>query len=166
MKKSIQKMGILCLLCLMLAGCGAEKNEEVYDEEEQTLLYHKVDLALDFGMFGLPILTHVARNMLDKKETYENVFLYADEELAVAAVERGEIGERDVYAYATETTLKRLEALNLFIERDNLADKLDTYDLEYPITLDDLINKTESFWQFVNDRSLLSQVSYNSISTW
>ena len=48
MKKSIQKMGILCLLCLMLAGCGAEKNEEVYDEEEQTLLYHKVDIALDF----------------------------------------------------------------------------------------------------------------------
>ena len=73
----------------MLAGCGAEKDKEVYDEEEQTLLYHKVDIALDFGMYGLPTLTHVARNMLDKKETYENVFLYAGMDLADAAIERG-----------------------------------------------------------------------------
>lgn len=166
MKKSIRKIGILCLICLMLAGCGAEKDKEVYDEEEQTLLYHKVDIALDFGMKGGPYLKNIARNMLDKKETYENVFLYAGKDLADAAIERGEIGERDVYAYATEKTLTRLEVLNQYIEEDNLADKLDTYDLEYPITLDDLINKTESFWQFVNDRSLLSQVSYNSISTW
>lgn len=169
MKKSIWKIGILCLICLtLLAGCLLYymkiETEKKYEEEEQMLLYHKVDIALDFGMFGTRRLTGVARNMLNKEETYENVFLYADEELAEAAVERGEIGERDVYAYATETTLKRLEALNLFIEWDNLADKLDTYDLEYPITLDDLISKTESFWQFVNDRSLLSQSEYNVIT--
>lgn len=174
MKKTIWKVGILCLLCLMLGGCGTEKTEEAYDEEQQTLLFHKVDIALDFGMLGGnidhdvgrhggPYLTHIARNMLDKEETYENVYLYAERELAYAAIERGEIGERDVYAYPTEKTLQRLEVLNLYIERDNLADKLDTYDLEYPVTLDDLLNKTELFWQFVNDRSLISQTSFNVI---
>lgn len=169
MKKPIWKIGILCLICLtLLGGCLLYymkiETEKKYEEEVQMLLYHKVDIALNFGMYGTRGLSGVGRNMFNKTEMYENVFLYADEELAEAAVERGEIGERDVYAYATETTLKRLEALNLFIERDNLADKLDTYDLEYPITMDDLINKTESFWQFVNDRSLLSQSEYNVIT--
>lgn len=76
---------------------------------------------------------------------------------------RGEIGERDLYVYATETTLRRLEVLNLYIEKHNLADKLDKYELEYPITLDDLINKTELFWQFMYDDSLLPNLAFDMI---
>ena len=97
MKKPIWKIGILCLICLtLLAVCLLYymkiETEKKYEEEVQTLLYHKVDIALNFGMYGTRRLTGVGRNMLNKTEMYENVFLYADEELAVAAVERVEIG--------------------------------------------------------------------------
>ena len=164
MKKYILKIGILCLLCLMLGSCSTEKNQVVNEEEEQMFLYHKVDIAIDFGMFGGPYLKDIARDMLDKKETYDNVFFYAEEELADAAIERGEIGERDVYAYATETTIKRLEVLNLYIEMENLTDKLDAYELEYPITLDDLINKTESLWQILHNA--ISRSAYRTLTRW
>ena len=179
MKKSFWKIGIFCLLCLtLLVGVlgglllhamkiQTEKNNKMIEEEVQRLLiYHKVDIAYRFGMEGDQISSRTRHFILNKEETYENVFLYAGVDLADAAVERGEIGERDIYAYATETTLKRLEVLNYFIEKDDLADKLDTYDLEYPITVDDLINKTELFWQFMYDDSFITNNQFDIIVKW
>lgn len=177
MKKPIWKKGIICLICLtlvvgLLGDCllhymkiKTEENNKIIEEQVQRLLiYRIVDLAYDFGMEGDRLEGRTGMYILDKTETYENVFLYAGKDLADAAIERGEIGERDLYAYATETTLKRLKLLNLFIEHHDLADKLDKYDLEYPITVDDLVNKTELFWQFVNDDTLISSWDYRVIT--
>ena len=179
MKKSVWKIGILCLLCLtllvgLLGGClihymkiKTEENNKIYEEEvHRLLIYHIADMASIFGMEGDQFGARTRIYIENKQKTYENIFLYAGKNLADAAVEREEIGERDLYAYATETTLKRLELLNYFIEKDNIADKLDAYDLEYPITVDDLINNTELFWQFMYDKSLLTNWQFDMIARW
>lgn len=179
MKKPIWKKGIICLICLtllvgLLGGCllhymkiKTEENKRIYEEEVQRLLiYHIADIAYKFGMEGDQFGARTRIYISNKVETYENIFLYAGKDLADAAVERGEIGERDLYAYATETTFKRLEVLNYFIESEDLADKLYMYDLEYPITVDDLINKTELFWQFMYDDSLLTNTQFDIIVRW
>lgn len=84
MKNSILKIGILCLLFLMLGGCGTEKNEEIdskitLNERQKSILAEK-ELPTDYEELNITQKAAIVaiEEMLEAIETkYDMEFCYA-----------------------------------------------------------------------------------------
>ena len=68
--------------------------------------------------------------------------------------------EGEIYVMPMERTYARLHVLNLLLKWDNAGDKVEKYNFEYPIELEDIINQTEDVWQLLHDREILSEENY------
>ena len=127
-------------------------------------LLNKVTIAWNFTMTGNVYLNEARFQIMREEVKYDNVYLFATKEEADQAVEEGKFGEKDIYAYPTDTTELRLGRLNGFIESKELKDKLADYGLEYPITIDDIVNKTESIRELIYNRDLFSISEFSRIA--
>lgn len=63
-----------------------------------------------------------------------------------------------------ETTQLRLDRLNGFIESKELEDDLAEFGLEYPITVNDLIQNTEAVYELIHDRDMFTHSEYARIA--
>lgn len=106
-------------------------------------------------------LFKVGHEISNEETKYGGVFLFLTEDDANQAVEDGTIGESDIYAYANERTENVMENLNLAIRVNELEDRLLDYNLEYPVTVDDLVNKPDSVYQLMGDSTFTTgQLNY------
>ena len=129
---------LLITLCFVLLGCSGSKSTTLYDEETEMEILNKVTTASNFDMEGNVYLKDARFQNAREEVKDDNVFLFATKEEADKAVADGKIGEKDIFAYPTETTQLRLDRLNGFIESKELKDDLAEFGLEYPITVNDL----------------------------
>ena len=127
-------------------------------------MYNRLTIAWNFTMTGNVDINEASFQIMREEVKYDNVYLYATKEDAEKAVEEGKFGEKDIFAYPTETTQLRLDRLNGFIESKELKDKLADYGLEYPITIDDIVNKTESIRELIYNRDLFSISEFSRIA--
>ena len=127
-------------------------------------LLNKVTTAFNFSMTGNVYLNEARFQIMREEVKYDNVYLFATKEEADQAVEEGKFGEKDIYAYPTDTTELRLDRLNHYIESKDMKDKLADYGLEYPITIDDIVNKTESIRELIYNRDLFSISEFSRIA--
>lgn len=164
MKKLFQLPGIL-ILCFTLLACSSKQNTNTTEEEINMELYNKMCVADDLGMIGYPqgFNRLISAMFRDHEVIYENCYLFPDEASANAAVEAGQIGENDVYGFANVLTIKRINFLNWTLYYQRTAHLITKYNLEYPLTVDDLVNQPEDMWQLINDRDIISAARYNSI---
>ena len=164
MKKLFQLPGTL-ILCFTLLACSSKQNTNTTEEEINMELYNKMCVADDLGMIGYPqgFNRLISAMFRDHEVIYENCYLFPDEASANAAVEAGQIGENDVYGFANVLTIKRLNYLNWTLYYNRTAHLITKYNLEYPLTVDNLVNQSDDMWQLINDRDIISQIDYNSL---
>ncbi len=161
-KQTFLCMFVVCMCCL-LAGCGP--NEASKQKEEKNMeMYNRLTIAWNFTMTGNVDINEARFLILDEKAEYDNIYLFATKEEADQAVEEGKFGEKDIYAYPTDTTETRLNFLNYLIESKEIKDKLADYGLEYPITIDDIVNKTESIRELIYNRDLFTISEFAQIA--
>ena len=163
--KKMSKLLAIILLCFTLPACSSEQNTNIIEEEINMVLHDKMCVAYDLGMVGRPrgLNWLIAAMFRDHEVIYENCYLFPDEASANAAVEAGQIGDNDVYGFADALTIKRINFLNWTLYYQRTAHLITKYNLEYPLTVDDLVNQPEDMWQLINDRDIISQIDYNDI---
>ena len=158
----------ICLILfatVFLMGCGEseeEKLKRLEEEKARTLILHKLMVANDFCFWGVPSPYYAEDDMRRGLKTYNKVTFYASEKEAAKDynVSEEEIVEGEIYVMPMEKTYKRLDSLNWGLRRDKSESKVEKYNLEYPIELDDIINQTEDVWQLLHDREILSEDNY------
>lgn len=159
----IKQIGlILLLLTVIFSGCtfpgfGGE-------DPSEGELYKKAALASDFRMLGRENLPEVKEAILKGGADWQQVILFESKSDAMKAVAEGKVGEKDVYAYAMEdTTAERIRRLNILIESKKLGARLEGYGLPDTITTGTLVTNPVELWDFLHDRTILSDQEYEYI---
>ena len=165
MKKAYTIIYILLSATVFLMGCGEseeEKQKRLEEENARTLILHKLDVANDFCFWGVPLPIDAEYDMRGGVKTYNKVTFYASEKEAAKDynVSEEERVEGEIYVMPMEKTYKRLDSLNWGLRRDKSESKVEKYNLEYPIELEDIINQPEDVWQVLHDREILSEDNY------
>lgn len=156
---------LIIMSCGIFTLCSCEKNNDdnvISDEEIQMEMFYKLYFAWDFGMHSNnSLLLAINEVKFQKNQNINIIFVHSKEEMD-EILESDEICEDNIYAYPSEETEACVNKLNTLIKHKNL--EISSYDLEYPITIDDVIENALNVSKLLYNREVVSLSEYTYIS--